>query len=326
MGPGDLQQILSGLPRHHDPKLTVGFDTADDAAVYQLNDTTALIQTLDFFPPNIKDPYLFGQIAAANALSDVYAMGGEVLTALNIISYPRGECFDSLEAILQGGADKVKEAGAVLAGGHSIHSDSILYGLSVLGQAHPERILQNDNAKAGDVLILTKKLGSGLVTSAYKKDGVTQTEFDEAVEQMVSLNKYAAQVMKNYTVHSCTDVTGFGLLGHLDEMLKESVSATIYSGYIYYLKGAYESAQKGFSSGGGKRNRQHLKDRVLFQEVDEAVQEILFDPQTSGGLLMSVPEDQADSLLKDLQNQQVPASIIGRIETQTSQKPAIIVK
>ena len=253
-------------------------------------------------------------------------MGGEVLTALNIISYPRGDCFDSLEAILKGGADKVKEASAVLAGGHSIHSDSILYGLSVLGTAHPEHILQNDNAQVGDVLILTKKLGSGLVTSAYKKEAVTTNQFNEAVEQMTALNKYAAEVLKNYTVHSCTDVTGFGLLGHLDEMLKQSVSATIYSQKIGYLDGAYSSAQKGFSSGGGKRNREHLQDRVTFQEVDRAIEEILFDPQTSGGLLISISKDQADHLLKDLHDQHVPAFIIGHIEKRNPQQPAIIVK
>lgn len=303
----------------------MGFDTADDAAVYQVSDSIALIQTLDFFPPNIKDPYLFGQIAATNALSDVYAMGGELLTALNIVSYPRNENLAILEAILKGGADKVKEAGAVLAGGHSIHSDSILYGLSVLGKAHPNKILQNDQAKAGDVLILTKKLGSGLVTSAYKKDAVSINDYEEAIEEMIFLNKYAADVMKEFTIHSCTDITGFGLLGHLDEMLQSNTAAFIQTKDILFLNGAYQSAKQGFSSGGGRRNRAHLANRVQFQKVEEAIQEILFDPQTSGGLLMSVPKEDAKELLNALHRQNIPTSIIGTIHERMTGQPAISV-
>ena len=215
LGPGILDKVLKMIPKKADPKLLVGFDHSDDAAVYQLTDELAVVQTLDFFPPMVEDPYLFGKIAATNALSDIYAMGGEVKTALNIVCFPESMDANILGQILLGGNEKVTEAGGVLAGGHSINDVDVKYGLSVMGTIHPKRILENNHCKEGDLLLLTKPLGVGIVMTASRMKAVSEEAFDQAVESMTTLNKYAADILKKYKIHACTDITGFGLLVHL---------------------------------------------------------------------------------------------------------------
>lgn len=303
--------MLSKLPKNHDDQLLVGYDSADDAAVYRVSDDLAAIQTLDFFPPVVDDPYLFGQIAATNALSDVYAMGGRVATAMNIVGYPRNKSFSDLDKIMQGGAEKVLEAGGVLAGGHSIHNDSVLYGLSVMGLVSPSRILQNNQPHSGDVLVLTKKLGVGIITSAHNKGECSSAAFDEAVESMCTLNKYAAEVMENFPISSCTDVTGFGFLGHLMEMVEENVTAIIDSRAIPYIEEAYDCANKGIRTGGASRNFNHFGKDVLLKTEDRLLTDILYDPQTSGGLLISLPQDKAEAFMASLKEARVPAWQVG---------------
>ena len=235
LGPGILDKVLKMIPKKADPKLLVGFDHSDDAAVYQLTDELAVVQTLDFFPPMVEDPYLFGKIAATNALSDIYAMGGEVKTALNIVCFPESMDANILGQILLGGNEKVTEAGGVLAGGHSINDVDVKYGLSVMGTIHPKRILENNHCKEGDLLLLTKPLGVGIVMTASRMKAVSEEAFDQAVESMTTLNKYAAEIFKKYGIHACTDITGFGLLVHLGEMLGENFSAEVWTSQIPYI-------------------------------------------------------------------------------------------
>ena len=218
IGPGELGDILNGLPKQTDENLLVGFDSADDAAVYRLSDELALIQTLDFFPTMVSDPHLFGHIAATNAMSDVFAMGGDVMTAMNIVCWPEEKPYEMLKEILLGGQEKVREAGGILVGGHSIHDSLPKYGLAVSGRVHPDQIYRNDTCQEGDSLILTKPLGTGIVTTAYSAGEMAEEAFQKAVKSMTTLNVYASRILRQFTVHACTDVTGFGLLGHLDEM------------------------------------------------------------------------------------------------------------
>jgi len=294
LGAGLLQHVLQQLPRQEDPNLLVGFDGSDDAAVYRISEDTAIVQTLDFFPPMVADPYVFGQIAAANSMSDVYAMGGEVKTALNIVCFPEKMDLNILGKILQGGADKVHEAGGVLAGGHSIADDGIKYGLSVTGVVHPDRILQNHSCEPGDVLLLTKPLGVGIVTTAGRVQAASEAAMKKAVHSMTTLNKYAAEALRPFRVHACTDVTGFGLLGHLTEMLSDRCSATLRMTGIPYIGEAWTYAADFLITGAGQKNRNFVGDRVEFASIPFAMEEILFDPQTSGGLLAAVaPEDAA---------------------------------
>lgn len=276
----------------------MGADTADDAAVYKLNDQLALINTLDFFTPMLDDPYSFGQVAAANALSDVYAMGGKPVLALNIVAFPRCLPLDVLEAILQGGADKVKEAGARLAGGHSIADDSPKYGLAVSGLVHPDEIWTNANAKPGDVLVLTKPLGSGILCTAIKGGVASTDEISTVTSLMTTLNSEAAKAAAELKVHACTDVTGFGLLGHLGEMVTGSkVRAQISFENIPIASGVMEHAQMGIVPGGAGRNRKYSERLIKFsRNFSPAEIDILFDPQTSGGLLFSLPEKSAQKL------------------------------
>lgn len=281
--------------------------------MYQLTDDLVIIQTLDFFPSMVSNPYHFGMIAATNALSDIYAMGGEVKTALNIVAYPKGESYENLHEILRGGAEKVQEAGAVLAGGHSIHDETAKYGLSVLGTAHPDSIIRNDNSQVGDRLILTKKLGTGIIATASRNGKASESAYQAALKQMITLNKYAAEQMKAFKVNSCTDITGFGLLGHLTEMLTDQVSCDIDASQIGYLPEAYQCAESLFITGGGQRNRQFVGDKVAFTFEDKAIEELLFDPQTSGGLLMSVPSEQAPELLQALLDNDIEAFDIGQV-------------
>lgn len=313
IGAGDLGDLLSDLPKISSDQLLVGFENTDDAAVIKVSDEQVLIQTLDFFPTMVTDPYLFGKIAAANALSDVYAMGGSVLSALNIVAFPEEKDFNILKEILRGGAEKIQEAGGILAGGHSIHDHSVKYGLSVTGLAHPDEVLMNNSGKVGDHLILTKPLGVGIITTGYSVGEISKVAFEEAVSYMETLNKYAMEIIKKYTVNSCTDVTGFGLLGHLHEMLHGELSAVINSSELPYFKEAYTGAKEFILTAGGQRNRNFLTEFVNFKVEDFGIEELLFDPQTSGGLLVSVPEEVAKDLVTELIQAGIPAKDFGQI-------------
>jgi len=313
IGPGNLGEILQALPRQQNDDLLVGFESSDDAAVVKLSADLALVQTLDFFPAMVNDPYLFGKIAAANALSDVYAMGGEVISALNIVCFPEQDDVAILSEILRGGAEKVAEAGGILAGGHSIHDSKALYGLSVTGKVHPDQIWMNNTPQIGDCLVLTKPLGVGIITTGFSIGEVSEASFNEAVASMETLNKYAANVAKNFTINSCTDVTGFGLLGHLSEMLDGKLSAEIDGSQIPILPGAYEGAKEFLITAGGQRNRNHLTGQVKFTFDDFALAEVLFDPQTSGGLLFSIPENEVEAFIPALKKVAPVAACIGKV-------------
>jgi len=303
------------LPKFHDPNLLIGFESSDDAAVYRIDDNTALIQTVDLFPPMVDDPYHFGQIAAANALSDVYAMGGTPRLAMNILCYPEDLPGEIVRDIMQGGYEKVMEAGAVIAGGHSLKDHEPKYGLCVTGFAKPEEILTNSNAKPGDLLILTKPLGTGILTTAAKAGLVGEGTVAAIVESMAMLNKRACEIMKNYPVHSCTDVTGFGLLGHAYEMGAGSgVTIQLDAAAMPLLPEARDMARMGIVPAGAYANRAYLEAKLKIEPtVPLDLLDIMFDPQTSGGLLIAVPEDQAAGLLADLQSEIPAATIIGRV-------------
>ncbi|WP_238902288.1 selenide, water dikinase SelD [Clostridium sp. YIM B02506] len=313
LGPGMLKSVLDKIPNKFDENLLIGFDSSDDGAVYKLTEDIAIIQTLDFFTPIVEDPYTFGKIAAANALSDVYAMGGEVKVALNIVGFPEKMEADILGEILRGGAEKVHEAGGVVSGGHSINDPEPKYGLSVTGVVHPLKILPNNNCKIGDKLILTKPLGVGIITTAHRVGEASEEAYNKAIKSMETLNKYAADKMKKYKVNACTDVTGFGFLGHLNEMIKDEYSIKVNGNTLPYIKEAYDYAKEFLITAGGQRNRRHLKDKVLFKDIEFALEEILFDPQTSGGLLISLSSDEADDLLKELQELDLKSEIVGEV-------------
>lgn len=294
----------------------MGYESSDDAAVYKINEELAIIQTLDFFTPVVDDPYLFGQIAAANSLSDIYAMGGEPKLAMNIVCFP--DCLDPtiLSEILKGGYDKVEEAGALLVGGHSVSDDEPKYGLSVTGFVNPNRVYTNNNAKVGDVLILTKPLGLGIINTALKGEMVDEESLEEAINVMRTLNKYAKEAMDKISiVNSVTDITGFGLLGHGYEMAKGSnVTLKIFSQSIPIIEKAKEYASMGLIPAGAYSNKNYLGDNVSFDEnVPEAIRDILYDPQTSGGLLISVPKELSDELMKALKNLPTKYGIIGEV-------------
>lgn len=292
----------------------VGLDTSDDAAVYRLNEHQALIQTVDFFTPMVDDPYLFGQIAAANALSDIYAMGGKPLLALNIVCFP--DCLHTaiLEEILKGGADKVVEAGGIIAGGHTIRDDEPKYGLAVTGLAAPEGITSNATARPGDCLVLTKPLGTGIINTAIKADLISTESVEKAVQCMSALNSEASAAMQRYGASACTDITGFGLLGHAAEMAAASkVSLEIYFSAVPLLPETTAMASMGIIPGGAYDNKNHLGDQIAFgTSLRPEEQMILFDPQTSGGLLIAVNEAAADRLVAELVERGVTAAVIGR--------------
>lgn len=315
IGPNALSRVLQELEPPRDPRLLVGIDTSDDAGVYKLNETTALIQTLDFFSPVVDDPYLFGQIAAANSLSDVYAMGGKPLTAMNIVAFPLTTLDGSiLLAILKGGLAKVTEAGAIIVGGHSIYDKEPKYGLSVTGTVHPDAVLTNAAAVPGDILILTKALGTGILSTAARA-GMFATGVEAAKQSMITLNKKAAECMGRFQVHACTDVTGFGLLGHLYEMASGSgTQVEINSSALPLLPEVLEAADMGLVPAGAYSNRDYLKSVSFAASVPEKMRDVCFDPQTSGGLLMSIPENQAAQLLAALHAAGVTtAAIIGKM-------------
>ena len=300
LGPGILSRVLERIPKKHDDNLLIGFESSDDASVYKLTDDIAMVQTLDFFPPMVDDPYTFGKIAAANALSDIYAMGGEVKTALNIVCFPEQMDLNILGDIIQGGSEKVEEAGGVLSGGHSIMDQDVKYGLSVTGIINPNKIYQNNGCRVGDKLILTKPLGVGIVSTANRVGEASKEAMDKAIESMCTLNKYAAEIIRKYDVHACTDVTGFSLLGHLNEMVAGECSAVIDSTKVPYIKEARQYADEFLLTAAAQRNRNFLQDKVLFNIDDFAMEEILFDPQTSGGLLVAVGPEDVEDIMKEL--------------------------
>lgn len=317
LDPSILSSILHKIPKKKDDNLLVGYESNDDAAVYKLTDEIALVQTLDFFTSIVDDPFMFGKIAATNALSDVYAMGGEVKLALNISCFSEKISPEVLGEILRGGALKVHEAGGVLCGGHTVNDEEMKYGLSVTGVVHPDKILSNNNCKIGDKIILTKPIGVGIITTAYKVGEGSIESFDIALNQMQTLNKYAAQIMLKYDVHACTDVTGFGFLGHLDEMVKDDYSIIVDSKNVLYIDKSFEYAKEFLITAAGQKNRNHLKGKILMENIDNALQEILYDPQTSGGLLISVSENDSLELLKELNTLEIKSSIIGYVTDRT---------
>ena len=318
VGAGVLSQLLEDIRVHHDPNLIVGFDKSDDASVYRVSDELAVVQTVDFFPPIDDDPYTFGQIAATNALSDIYAMGAEPKLCLNIMAVPESMPREAVHALLRGGYDKVYEAGALITGGHSIHDDEPKYGLAVTGFAHPDKILTNAGARADDVLFLTKPLGIGVATTAARAGLVSEETRNYAVRLMTTLNKSARDAMVRYRVHACTDVTGFGLLGHALEMAQGSgLAAEIDTAQIVFLPEALELARMGVLPAGLYRNRSFAEASVEAGGVELAVQDLLYDPQTAGGLLIAVNPDDADALQKELEKSVPCAQRIGRLRAYT---------
>lgn len=317
MPPGDLEKALCGLELPTDPNLIVGLERADDAGVYKITDDIAIIQTVDFFTPIVDDPYWFGQIAAANALSDVYAMGGEPKTAMNLVAFPITQMDISiLRQILQGGIDKIKEAGAVLVGGHSVEDNELKYGLSVTGFVHPNHILTKTNLRAGDCLILTKPLGTGIVNTAIKAGLASDKTINVVTHLMASLNRNAADVMKKYPVHACTDITGFGLLGHLAEMVLDSgFGISIQADTAPIIAEAIEFANMGLVPAGAYNNRKFRENMIdIAPDVELCIQDILFDPQTSGGLLICAESKNADNLVDELKEKGMESSaIIGKV-------------
>ena len=323
IGPDTLSRVLGRLPKFSDPDLIVGFETSDDAAVYKITDDVAVIQTLDFFTPVVDDPYTFRQVAATNALSDVYAMGGDPRIALNIVCFPGDLDPDILGEILRGGADKVREAGAVLVGGHSIQDDVPKYGLSVTGLVHPDRVYKNFGCRKGDVLILTKQLGSGIINTAVKAQMASPEAEQEVIRVMTTLNKKAKETAADFTVHACTDVTGFGFLGHLKEMLGGKFSAVVYPGQIPYIREAWDYAGEFLLTAAGQRNRNHVGESVRFQKTAFEMEELLFDPQTSGGLLVSMEAEDAKRCIGEIRALGLPCGIVGEIRKK--QEPEILV-
>lgn len=303
------------IPKTSDPNLLVGIDTSDDASVYQLNDHTALIQTIDFFTPIVDDPYDFGQIAAANALSDVYAMGGDPSLAMNIICFPKSLPPEYAQKILLGGYDKVTEAGAIITGGHSIEDAEPKYGLSVTGFLSPQKVLTNCNAQNGDVLVLTKPLGSGIITTAMKSDLVDLKVQEKIIKTMKTLNKIPKDAMTSVGAHSCTDITGFGLIGHAMEMASGShVTLRIHASQIPIIQEAIQLAEMGIVPAGAYNNRSYLECKTQFDSnVPQSMEDCLFDPQTSGGLLISVAENKANALLDALKCNKTEYAVIGEV-------------
>ena len=307
-----------------DPNVLVGLDHADDAGVYKVSEDLAIIQTVDFFTPIVDDPYWFGQIAAANALSDVYAMGGIPKTAMNLVAFPVKDMDMSvLRQIIQGGLDKMKEAGVVLVGGHSVEDKELKYGLSVTGFVRPDRILTKKDLKIGDRLILTKPLGTGIINTAIK-GGLASPEIIETVTKlMATLNRDAAEIMEKYPVHACTDITGFGLLGHIAEMVENSSFAIrLTSKNIPIIPETFDYAGMGLVPAGTYNNRAFRECMINFSpSVDRLLQDILFDPQTSGGLLICVDQDSAENLLVDLQKSGIKeAAVIGKVVSEPQGK------
>ena len=320
VGAGTLSQLLEGFRTHSDPRLIVGYDKSDDASVYVINEETALVQTTDFFPPIVDDPFLFGVIAATNALSDVYAMGGTPRLALNLMCITDSMDKETVQEILRGGYDTAYRADTIITGGHTISGAEPIYGLAVSGFVRPDRVLKNCGAKPGDVLILTKPLGIGILTTTLKAGLLEDKALEKRIyDQMATLNRAARDIMVKYPVHSCTDVTGFALLGHGYEMASGSgCTLHIETASVPYHKEAYEYAEMGLIPAGAYRNRQYAEPGVRVQgNVSRAMQDILYDPQTSGGLLIAVPETSAQAMLRELQDSVPAAAEIGYVTEET---------
>ena len=319
--------MLSKLPKQFDPNVLIGFDTADDAGVYRLSDELALVQTVDFFTPIVDDPYTFGQIAAANSLSDVYAMGGRPISALSIVGFPnKQEQIGILEKILQGGLAKMQEAKCTVIGGHSIGDDEIKFGYAVTGVVNPQRVWANAGARAGDHLVLTKRIGTGIIGTALKEGAASDESVQAAVDSMSTLNRVASEVGLNFPVHGATDITGFGLLGHAREMaIGGKVSLVLDHAKIDFLPGAVEYSRQGFIPGGLKRNIEFIAGCVEFADgISEEVRTLLFDPQTSGGMLFSVDAHESANLVKSLAGRSVGAQDVGEVRAKTH--PLILVR
>ncbi len=318
-----LDAVLGKLARQQDANVLVGFDKADDAGVYQLTPELALVQTVDFFTPIVDDPYTFGQIAAVNALSDVYAMGGRPMSALAMVCFPDKGDVDILQQILDGGLSKMMEAGCTIIGGHSIRDPEIKFGYAVTGSVDPRRVMTNAGARAGDRLVFTKALGTGVISTAIKQDKAHEDWIAAATDSMTTLNKQAAEIALKYDAHGMTDVTGFGMIGHAREMaLASDVSLAIFSGKVPLLTGALECVQAGFIPGGLKANREFAECVVAYDSgASEEICSLLFDPQTAGGLLISVAAKDADALVAEMRAALVDAAVIGEVVPQA--KPLI---
>ena len=327
LSPAALDKVLGKLPRQHDPNVLVGFDHADDAGVYQIAPDQALVQTVDFFTPVVDDPRTFGQIAATNALSDVYAMGGKPLTALALVCFPDKADLDILERILAGGLSKMIEAGCTVIGGHSIRDEETKFGYAVTGLIDPKKVLANAGAKPGDALLFTKALGTGVISTAIKKGKAESAWVDAAVHSMTTLNKRAAEVIQqgDFRIHAMTDVTGFGMIGHAREMaLASDVSFRLHAGSIPVLPGALECVRAGHLPGGLKNNRDFAECVVGYGDgVPDDLRALLFDPQTAGGLLISVASEDSSRLAQSLNEANVPAIRIGEVVPRT--KPLIMI-
>lgn len=320
MAPKVLAEALKNFPKSNHPDLLVGFNKADDAGVFRISEDMALVQTLDFFPPIVDDPYQFGQIAAANALSDVYAMGGTPVTALNIVCFPEGTMsIDILIDLLRGGNDKIEEAGAVVVGGHSIKDKELKYGVSVTGLINPKHIMTNAGAKAGDRLYLTKPIGTGIITTGIKLNAVSKELTAVVIAQMSQLNKKASEAMANCKASAATDITGFGLLGHAYEMAAASnVSILFHSNIIPIMPEVKELAKMGMIPGGANSNKDYLSDKVhIKSSVEGSIVPVLFDPQTSGGLLISISEDLAELFEQEVRDKKIFALAIGEVLSKT---------
>lgn len=315
LSPAILDRVLGKLKQPANPKVLVGFDKADDAGVYQVSPDLAIVQTVDFFTPMVDDPFTFGQVAATNALSDIYAMGGIPISALTMVCFPEKEDLTILEQILAGGLDKMIEAGCAVVGGHSIRDAEIKFGYAVTGTIDPRKVLTNSAAQPGDALIFTKALGTGVISTAVKRKGAKEEWSAAAIRSMTTLNKLAGGICLRHNVHSLTDVTGFGMIGHAREMaMGAHVSLRIHASAVPVLPGALESIDGGFIPGGLRNNFDFASCCVgVDADVPENLQTLLYDPQTAGGLLMAIPAAEADALVKELRDAGVPASRIGEV-------------
>ena len=293
---------MSGIPKFPNENLLVGFESSDDACVYKISEDTAIVSTVDFFPPIVDDPYTFGLVGAANSLSDVWAMGGYPTHALNMLTVPDFLPDDVVKAILEGGAAKCREAGCAMVGGHCIIDPEPKYGLAVSGIVDPRKILANNAARVGDRIIMTKEIGTGVLTTAYKADEITMDDMKPALDSMCMLNKYAAEAAAGLRVHSCTDITGFGLGGHLCEMAEGAgLTAKLYMDYIPLLPKAYKMAKEGLCPAGTYRNLEYFSNRVKFaSNLCDEDEDMVYDPQTSGGLLIALPAEQAEALVEEI--------------------------
>lgn len=326
MAPKTLEQVLKSLPKgKRDDNLIVGYESKDDAAVYKINDEASIIETLDFFPPMVEDPYLFGQIAATNSLSDVWAMGGKPVMALNIAAFPEDMDKEVIAKVLKGGAEKVIEAGCSLCGGHTIVDETPKYGLSVTGIVDTKKVLTNNGVKVGDKVILTKPLGVGILLTAHQCCIDTKEDFDAMIKSMTTLNKYSAEILFKYNIRALTDVTGFGLFNHLNEMLDDKASANLFIDKIpVTTENVKKYAEDDYYTGGSQKNEDAIKDKIDFGKTPKWIELLGYDPQTSGGLLCSIEAKDADKAMEELSKLELKSAIVGEI-IEKKEKPIYMV-